>query len=818
MRLTPALLLLVLGSTRPEVARAEGAAQAMVARLRASCEARHELRGVMVRAGTLNQGTLELAGTLDDPETQAPLLEAEAARILKEEPTWRAEIPAGVTAKGMARFALRSGILPRLQASFADAPDDLDGSPGLLAQTRLDDLYFDREGRLRLVGLCVNQRAFLSRNKPNAKSDADPRQEIAQGMRDRLRNEPIPTGVDPQVFAGLQTDEVRFEEDPARPAQRAAIQNPTIDACLLLDGRFDAQGRLVLSGYLNPEARSPGPAREAVKALLTAPEFAKTYERPRGNPSEDAETAIARLRKYDWRPGLHQEVQSRCAQAARPGAERSYRHCRIDRVVFDYGDAGELILRFEGLSLAESEHTALPPDLREWCRQRFRFDRLVAYDLDLDFKSPKRPLEVIVSEIQREVAENPELDGIRIDDLTFGPRRETELVGVSPVTPPPEALARIATPSLKRGLGDDAEALGVASRMSLLPTTGLLRELRGLVANDSNLDETSLDRLYFQPIDELGRPELTLEVATLRDFQERARAALERWLETSDLARQPGMKPTVTFPANRKESVRESLWKLVYSDAALDGVRVDRVRFDAENQLSLICAQEFQGQLDQALVRQKLLEKYANAAATAWRGSPAPAPRIEPGATYSLKALLASAQEKLPMFKEFDGVLFRRINWASNTKVVFHGYRCRKVDEKALQERILTLNGGYGSVAFDLVDVKPDPELNRRQLLNAMIALRDGGIAAYEPHQIDELVFYDPEDSVAWYVRAAYHHAKGNGSLARRDMDRALSIEGQDRTGNLASQRRRRLSTIKGPLKDALDKLEEKSYGARVAR
>src|SRR5262249_19327084 len=135
-----------------------GAVGQLIARLQADCESDPALHGVMVRLGEQHSGMLRLSGTVDRTE-QRSLLEKRASRLLTDEPAWNAQFPDGVTAREMVEFPVRSELLPKLQHSFAGGGNDPSGLSTLLRQTRLDDVYFDRQGRAHLVGLCISQQA-----------------------------------------------------------------------------------------------------------------------------------------------------------------------------------------------------------------------------------------------------------------------------------------------------------------------------------------------------------------------------------------------------------------------------------------------------------------------------------------------------------------------------------------------------------------------------------------------------------------------------------------------------------------------------------
>ena len=83
-------------------------------------------------------------------------------------------------------FPIRSDILPRLQDDFAHAgagpaggPEtvariDPAGRPELFRQTRIDDLFFDSQGRLRFAGLCINEAAYFAFKSRDTKPGDDP--------------------------------------------------------------------------------------------------------------------------------------------------------------------------------------------------------------------------------------------------------------------------------------------------------------------------------------------------------------------------------------------------------------------------------------------------------------------------------------------------------------------------------------------------------------------------------------------------------------------------------------------------------------------
>ncbi len=213
----------------------------VVAKLRSACESVEELRGAFVQAGRIEDGRLTLTGTIDRAE-QAALIEAEGKRLLESSAPWKAMIPGGVIATKLVVFPIRSGLLPQLRRDFARAGADPSGRPGLLQQTRIDDLYFDARGRLRVVGLCINQAAYLATRSDAARPADDLRSQIGPAVLDQLKGYPLPQGVAPKVIAHILADRVAFEENPVRRLQRWA-NDARLDEVLFRDARFDAEGR-----------------------------------------------------------------------------------------------------------------------------------------------------------------------------------------------------------------------------------------------------------------------------------------------------------------------------------------------------------------------------------------------------------------------------------------------------------------------------------------------------------------------------------------------------------------------------------------------
>src|SRR5262249_38127170 len=125
---------------------------------------------------------------------------------------------------------------------------------------------------------------------------------------------------------------------------------------------------------------------------------------------------------------LRESLQRRFSGDANPKvATIELRHCRIDRAFFDYPERGTRSLHFEGISL-QNGATPLPAvnlALHNQSRQVGVFPIPVGYRVLNGLTALRSPLR----ELQLKVASTPALDGVRLDDIVFGPQGQATLEG-----------------------------------------------------------------------------------------------------------------------------------------------------------------------------------------------------------------------------------------------------------------------------------------------------------------------------------------------------------------------------------------------------
>jgi hypothetical protein len=744
---------------------ATGMADQVVARLKSACESDADLRGALIQRGELEDATLMLSGTIDRAG-QAGRIEVEARRLLAASPSWKARISGGVSAAKLIVFPVRSELVPRLRHDFAGANSGPKALPGLLQQTRIDDLYFDATGRARVIGLCINHGAYLTHKDAAASPVDDPLARIAQAIRDRLKSYPLPDGVAPNVLARLQADQIRFEENPVRRLQRVANGSAQLDDVLFRDARFGADGALLLDGLLGDESQ-----RAEAAALLSRAEFIKTYCQPGGKLATDPRAAVAPMVVVPWRKALLTSLQERFARDAnRAGPMVDVRYCRVDRAVFVYLEQGGLLLRFEGVAL-RSDDEMMSARIATALRDETR--RLFVPPIRVEFNIAERltRLPNPVRRLQANVAANPALDGVRLDDLTFGPKGEATFEGLW-VGP---AQAAALTAVLTTALADQTRgkiAGPLAWRLVGTPTDQWLRELRGKVA--AEFDETSLDRLVFRPAADLkAAPGLILQGATSADRRGEVEARLGTWLKESELVKAVSM-PVIQL-TSRPKSLMVELRKLVASDPTLDGVRVDHGRFDQDNCFVLSGLQDRDGQAE------RLVALTRAAAAAAWPNLPPPAAaRAGPFQNFSLRELLSNLSRNLPRFPEADRVVLDRAYWDADAALMLAGRTTAPVgDHQELERVIRALIRAESSliVRLSLTPQRADRDVVDRIVVRGVAALAGGNIARMALDELNQAILFDPTESTAWYLRAAYYDSVGDRELARRDFRRVHEVE-----------------------------------------
>lgn len=802
-----AVLGIGLGTAIGSVAHARNAARVenqkspahapIVARLKEACATKPELFGVLVQEGDLAGGVLRLSGTLDR-KTQVAVLEAQAGEILDRQPAWKAEMPGGVSASGMAILPVRSELLPKLRRDFASAPATANRL-SLLQQTRLDDFTFGTNGRLKVVGLCVNQRAYLDSRKEKADpAQVSARAQLAQAVRDRLKNYPLPAGVDPGVLSRVDADGIEIKEDPARRLQVLASGTSGLDDLLFLNARFDADGELRLDGLLGDEGQ-----RSAVAALVGRPEIARLYARPGGNPPAEPAAAVAAMAVTPWRSTLLSGMQERFARPGNKGSDLDVlRYCRLDRARFGYSEqGGGLKLHFEGVALIEADPASWNRIVAALQAESKRLFNKTARPVEYNSVNDLKPIPHPRRTLQEKVAGEPSVDGVRVDDVTIGPKGETVVEGLWIGENQAAQLDPLLQPVLSEQTGGKVTG-PLTHRFATVPTDHILKDLRSKTA--AAFDETSLDRLSFQIPDDKSPPVPVLQGSTPEPRVKELKAMLAGWLRADLRTEALGVPNVGLLIAGRPGSLLKELRTLVASEPALDGVRIDRVVFDESNTLTLSGQQDHDGQAARAL------GLVPTAVAKVWPNRPPLAPaRAGTFSTLPLAVGLEWLRKILPHYPGSDGVILSRAYYGSDGVLTFGGRGAGVPEQHPVLAKLIK----------DLLKVDPkqqvklalrieprDPDRTTRLVGKSIESLSNGAIATARIEDLDEAIFLNPDDSTAWYLRAAYYHATGDHGMAERDLSRVKRLE--TKIANRKQERFRMLTRFQGALRQALDELE----------
>ena len=174
----------------------------------------------------------------------------------------------------------------------------------------------------------------------------------------------------------------------------------------------------------------------------------------------------------------------------------------MDRAWFTYPGQGGLRLSFEGVALRpdDSETTGqIVQGIRDESHRLF----LGPNRLQCGVVAALTRLPNPVGPLQKKVADEPALDGVRLDDLTFGPEGEPTFEGrwIGPAQA--DTLAAVLTPALTE-LTRGKVGGPVVLHLKETPTDRLLRNLRRKAG--AEFDETGLDRLLFLPAEKPDAP------------------------------------------------------------------------------------------------------------------------------------------------------------------------------------------------------------------------------------------------------------------------------------------------------------------------
>ena len=420
-----------------------------------------------------------------------------------------------------------------------------------------------------------------------------------------------------------------------------------------------------------------------------------------------------------------------------------------------------------------------------------------AYNASSDLKLVPHPRRAL----QEKVAAEPSVDGVRIDDLTFGPDGKTTLEGVWVSENQAAVLDGVLQPVLAELTGGKVGG-PITHRFTTVPTDQILRDLRSKTA--AVFDESSLDRLSFQLPDEKSPPVPVVLGSAPQLRVTELRAKVEGWLKADGRTKQLNVPSVGVAIAGRPGSLLKEIRTLVSGVPALDGARVDRAYFDETNTLTLTGRYDRDGQVAQTLTL------VSTAVANTWPRQPPMTP-AHAGlfANVPLSPTLAWLRRVLPNYPASDWVVISRAFYGPDGVLTFGG--------KAVGDR--AQNPPLEKLIKDLMKVdlnKPvrlalsseirDGEKSTRIVGKGIDALAGGQIGTVPIEELDDAVFHNPTDPYAWYLRGAYHHVAGDADLARRDLGRVKRLGGAGRAGVVRFQ---------GPLRVTLDALVEATPPAR---
>jgi len=786
---------------------AASAADRVLARLKAACESDSKLRGALLSGGAVRDGVLALSGTVDHAGQVASIEDA-GTQLLDASPSWKEQIPGGVSAAKLTVFPIRSDLLKRLQKDFAgpasdpaaDAKPDPSEVAGLLKQTRIDDLYFNSQGRPQFDGLCINDRALLAQQGPAAAADLSPSQKITLAILKRLKGYPVPETVDHKILSGVIPKKLTFEQNPVRRLQRLANQK-NLDDLFFCDAHFDAKGDLIVDVLLAKEAQL-----EVAESLIAQPELAKAYARPDQRSQAKAVATLKPLPIRPWRETLRSGLQKRFADdgAGKPGAG-ILRHCRIDRAFFAYAQDASLKLKFEGVMLSAKglSNFEVYNSLRVNIPQLFAAPAGVRPAVQSGLTPVANPTRVL----QTIVASNPALDGVRIDDVTFGPEGQTTLEGLWIGPAQADALDAAITPALVEQTQKKVNG-PLTRQLAETPTDQMLKGLRAKAFKSA--DETCLLRLFFRPASDADAPhEMLLQGATNAAGLPQVKAQLEEWVKADPIFKVVGAPVVELTP--RPKTLLAELRRMVVTKRALDGVRIDHAGFDEENAFVISGRQDHEGQAEavRALI--------GKAAALAWKDLPPPETTKE--GTFALRpiqTLLATLARELPKYREADGVLLDRAYYNNASELVLGGTMTATTagadrDKESLTKKIESVLAGEPGIKVGPLDLTRKPINSNAQdriISDAIIELANGRLASFPLKDLDEAILDNPSESTAWYLRGAYYYIRQDFELATRDLRRAGKME---RENNSRGARYGRLEKFQSSQRTEIEKFLDKA-------
>jgi tetratricopeptide (TPR) repeat protein len=566
--------------------------------------------------------------------------------------------------------------LGELRERFADSAQPI------LQKTRIDGAQFE-------LNPDDADRPFLA-FKGVALRTRDDEKQMKDVLRKELAKFPAPNG----KFE--VTLDIRFIVSPIYALQ-AEVSSRNLEGVLFADGRYDKDGKLRLSVAL------------AIKEQRGASEdIVKNTALPAGvlGPRDDKGTPQLDFNVIPWFEMID-KMQDLLARSP----DTLLRKTRADHGVFAYpaGKAGpELNIAAVGIYPNKAEYTA---------RLKKHLDRFV--DSHLTARLQAGPVAVTpvvqhvdnpVPALQTKIAATPELDGIRIEDVSFGGNGKLVLHGIWVGRGQDRDLESLIEetltrdhPLLKRGIHWDS--------LQVLDSPGVLREMRAWVAEQEDIEEVLLERLYFDAAGKLRLPgfatrpqDKEIVVRKLPEFLPKLEskklpdidppAPKDKEPEKKDAEPEKKDSPVALVQDEKdagpiqidelfKQNIAKFLRESIPTDKKCDGLRIDRCFYDTDGVLRIDGLADHERHvliLKRFLDEEKAPFDRRRQLPMGWREGRQVVIPLQP--------MMLSLAENLPSLPEFDGVAFYRAHHDAKNQLVFSATVISAADAKEQAEQL----------------------------------------------------------------------------------------------------------------------------------
>lgn len=489
---------------------------------------------------------------------------------------------------------------------------------------------------------------------------------------------------------------MRFRVSPIYPLQsEAAARN--MQGMLFADGRYDRDGKLHLSIAIASEVQQET-AIDIVKSTPIAPGII--------GPRDDKTAPKLDFNLLPW-DEMFEQMQMWLAR----DNDTLLRKTRVDRGYFSYPASKigpDLTLTAVGIFPKQDETTA---------RLKARFGSFI--DLYLLDRLQAGPIHAIPAVqhvenpapiLQAKIAAEPTFDGIRLDDASFNAVGKLVFHGMwvsKDQRPMLEELVRETLtadhPALKRGIHWGA--------MQDFDSPGLLHQMRVWVADQEDINETWLERFYFDAAGTVRVsgfttrvPDKDKTVRKLPDFLPKFASQALPPIKTKDEGgkmKEDGKEKEVQvhpssfilYPSfaqeqpkddgpikldlvpNIAQHLRDNIPKVV----ACDGLRIDRCFYDPQGVFRI------EGLADHAKHTEELTRFLDDEMAPFNRKRQLAKGWKEGRQTViPLRPMMVSLDENLPSLPEFDGVTFRRAHHDPKNQLVLTASAIGDADVKEM--------------------------------------------------------------------------------------------------------------------------------------